>query len=297
MIDGAKVQELAGQGVAEISEHPGSKRSLTVIKPSRGWGSLGFRDFWHHRDLLYFLVWRDLKVRYKQTVFGAAWAVLQPLLMMLVFTVFFSHLVKISFGGTPYAVASYTGLIPWTLFSSSVVAAAASIVQGGQLISKVYFPRLLVPIAAGGSYVLDFLIASVLLIGLMAYYRIHPTSDIVYLPLLALLAIAAALSVGVWLAALNVRYRDVNYAVPFLIQVWMFATPIAYPITYIPERWRVVYGLNPMVGVVEGFRWALLGTSTHPGWTIAVSAAVVVLLLLGGMAYFKHTEREFADIL
>jgi lipopolysaccharide transport system permease protein len=286
-----------GGGPPETSVVDSARQPTFVVQPSHGWRALGLKDLWLHRDLLSLFVWRDLKVRYKQAAFGAAWAVIQPFAMMVVFALFFGVLIKVSFGSVPYPIAAYTGLIPWTLFAQGVAAAAASLVASERLITKVYFPRLLVPVAAVGSFVVDFLIAFPLLLAMMAYYRIGLTARIAFLPLFALMAIGAALSVGIWLAALNVRYRDVIYAVPFLIQIWMYASPIVYPITIVPSQWQTLYALNPMVGVVEGFRWSLLATDAGPGWTTLVSACVVLVVLLSGIAYFKRVERSFADII
>lgn len=271
---------------------------LPVIRigPSHGWVSLRLHELWENRELLYFLVWRDIKVRYKQTALGAAWAILQPLMTMLVFTVFFGRLAKIPSDGIPYPVFAYAALLPWQLFAYALTESSNSLVGNQNLIKKVYFPRLVVPISAVLGGLADFAIAFVVLLGLMAYYGIRPTVAVAALPLFILLAVATALAVGLWMAALNVQFRDVRYTIPFLTQFWLFATPVAYPSSLIPEKWRALYGLNPMAGVVEGFRWALLGKSGRPGLMILVSALVVAVLMLGGLMYFRRMEKTFADI-
>jgi lipopolysaccharide transport system permease protein len=271
--------------------------TLTVIRPSRHLFSLRLRELWEYRELLYFLVWRDVKVRYKQTVLGAAWAILQPFLTMVVFSIFFGRLAGIPSEGIPYPIFAYTALLPWQLFAHALTESGNSLVANQQLITKVYFPRLVIPISAVLAGLVDFCIAFVVLLGMMVYYGVLPTKAVLALPLFLLLALATALAVGLWLSALNVQYRDVRYTLPFLTQFWLFATPIAYPSTLIPEQWRVVYGLNPMAGVVEGFRWALLGTGQGAGPMVVVSAIVVTALLIGGLVYFRWMERSFADII
>jgi homopolymeric O-antigen transport system permease protein len=272
-------------------------RNRTVIRPAPRWGSLDVRELWAYRELLYLLTWRDIKSRYKQTFFGGSWAVVQPLLLMVVFTVFLGTFAKVPSGGVPYPLLAYSGLVPWTLFSASLIAASESLVRSGSLVEKIYFPRILMPLAAAGSYVLDFLIASTLLVGLMIYYGKIPPLQAVWLPAFAALALLSALAFGIWLAALNVRYRDVRVAMPFLVQLWLFASPVAYPISVVPERWWALYGLNPMAGVIGGFRWALLGNGDRPGTMIAVSLAVIVLVLVCGVVYFQKSERSFADVI
>ena len=269
-------------------------RSL-VIRPSRGWTGVALRDLWQYRELAFFLTWRDISVRYKQTVLGALWAIIQPFMTMLVFTVFFGRLGKIPSDGLPYPIFAYCALLPWQLFANALTEAGNSLVASQALITKVYFPRLVIPIAATFAGLLDFAIAFALLLGMMLYYRIAPTAAVWTLPLLLLLALVSAVGVGLWLSALNVRYRDVRYTIPFLTQFWLFATPIAYPSSMVPERWRALYGLNPMAGVVEGFRWALLGTGHAPGPLLAVSALTAGALLVGGLFYFRRMERTFAD--
>ena len=284
------------------SRRPSGDRADTptiVIRPSRGWRSVDAREIWAYRELLAFLVWRDVKVRYKQTALGAAWALLHPVLLMLIFTLL-SHLTSGAFRvrGTPYPVFVFCGLVPWTLFAQTLNSASDSLVSNANLVSKVYFPRLILPMAAAGGFIIDFVLALIVLLGLMAFYGVHPTAAIALLPLFALFAVLTALAVGTWLTALNVRYRDVKYAVPFLVQVWFFSSPVFYSSTnLIPQHWRFVYGLNPMAGVVEGFRWALLGLDTRPGPEIFVSLAVMVALLVGGVLHFQRVERSFADVI
>jgi lipopolysaccharide transport system permease protein len=268
---------------------------VTIIEPSCGWVSLKLAELWEYRELLYFLTWREVKVRYKQTALGAAWAIIQPLFTMLVFSLFFGRLAKIPSDGIPYPLFSLAGLIPWTFFANGLSQSSNSLVTSSNLISKVYFPRLTIPLSAVLSGAVDFAISFLLLLAMMALYGRTPGERILTLPLFFLLAFITALGVGLWLSALNVEYRDVRYTVPFLTQFWMFATPIAYPSSLLHEPWRTVYGLNPMVGVVEGFRWALLGSRT-PGPMIAVSSVAAALILIGGAYYFRRLEKTFADV-
>jgi len=267
-------------------QHP-----VVYLRPSGRFTRLNLRDVWEYRDLLYFLVWRDIKVRYKQTVLGAAWAILQPLLTMVAFSIFFGHLAKMPSDGIPYPLFAYAALLPWTLFAYSMTEAGNSLVGSQNLITKVYFPRLVIPLAAVLGGLVDFGVSFVVLILLM----IVPTLAILTIPFFILLVIATALAVGVWLAALNVQFRDVRYTIPFLTQFWLFLTPVAYSSTMVSPRWRVVYGLNPMAGVVEGFRWALLGRKEAPGPMLAVSIAIVALLLVTGLYHFRRMESSFAD--
>lgn len=269
---------------------------VLVIEPSKGWVSLKLRELWDYRELLYFLTWREVKVRYKQTAIGAAWALIQPLFTMLVFSLFFGRLAKMPSDGIPYPVFSLAGLVPWTFFANGLAQSSNSLVGSANLITKVYFPRLAIPISAILSGVLDFLIAFVLLLGMMMWYGVFPGLAVLWLPGLLLLALTTALGVGLWLSALNVEYRDVRYVIPFLTQFWMFATPIAYPSSLLQEPWKTVYGLNPMVGVVEGFRWALLGKGSAPGAMLAVSAVAAVVLLVSGAFYFRRMEKNFSDL-
>jgi lipopolysaccharide transport system permease protein len=269
---------------------------VLVLERSKGLIGPNLKDVWAYRELLYFLVWRDVKVRYKQTALGAAWAVLQPVLTMAVFSVFFGRLAKMPSDGIPYPVFAFAALLPWQLFAFALTESASSLVSSQSLITKVYFPRLVIPIASVLAGLVDFAIAFIVLLALMWGYGITPTAAVVFLPVFVLFAIVTALAVGLWLSALNVRYRDVRYTIPFLTQFWMFATPVAYPASLVPERWRALLGLNPMAGVVEGFRWALLGSEAHPGPLLLVSVVAVVALLAGGLVYFRRTEATFADV-
>lgn len=267
-----------------------------TIRPSSGWAPIGFKELWEYRELLYFLVWRDIKVRYKQTALGAAWAIIQPLFMMAVFSLFFGRLGNMPSDGIPYPIFVYCALLPWQLFAQALAESSNSLVINERLITKVYFPRLVVPIAAVLGGLVDFAIAFCFLVGLMFYYGMFPGAAVLALPVFILLAVAIALAVGLWLSALNVKYRDVRYTLTFITQFWLFATPVAYSSSIVPERWRPLYGLNPMAGVVEGFRWALLGKSHRPGLLLGVSVAVVLVALVGGLYYFRRMEDGFADI-
>ncbi len=269
---------------------------VTLIRPAKGWVSLRLGELWSYRELLYFLVWRDVKVRYKQTALGAAWAVLQPLATMAIFTLVFGRLAKVPSDGVPYPVFAYCALLPWQLFANAVSESGNSVVNNQHLVKKVFFPRLLIPIAPIMTGLVDFTIAFVLLALMMIHYGIHPGAAVVTVPLFLLLAVASALGIGLWLSALNVQYRDVRHVIPFLVQFWLFATPVAYPSSLVPAKWRLLYGLNPMAGVVEGFRWALLGTRNSPGPMLAVSIAAVAALVLGGLIYFRRMETTFADL-
>jgi lipopolysaccharide transport system permease protein len=274
----------------------GAPLSFICIEPSTGWFSLKLREVWAYRELLYFLIWRDVKVRYKQTAIGAAWAVLQPFLTMVIFGMVFKKLANVPSDGLPYSIFAYTALLPWSLFAGAVNRSSLSIVGQASIISKVYFPRLIVPLSATISGLVDFAVAFILLIGMMIWYGILPNWGILALPLFLLFALTTALAVGLWLSALNVKYRDVAHAIPFLIQIWLFASPIAYPVSLVPEKWRLLYSLNPLVGVIEGFRWALLGKQSPDFVLIAVSASAVIALLFTGLIYFKRMERTFADV-
>jgi len=284
---GTPVRDPAGQG-----HEPG----LTIIRPSRGWRALDLRELWEYRELLYFLVWRDIKVRYKQTALGASWAVIQPFFTMVVFSLFFGRLAGVPSDDLPYPVFSFAALVPWTFFATGLTMSANSLVQSQELLKKVYFPRLTIPLAPVLGGVVDFAIAFVVLLGMMWYYGIVPGLAALFILPLLLLALVTSLGVGLWLSALNVQYRDVRYAVPFLVQIWLFATPIAYPSSLLDEPWRTVYAVNPMVGVVEGFRWALLGADTAPGPMIVVSTMAALGILVGGALYFRRMERTFADV-
>lgn len=269
---------------------------VIILRPSRGWGSLNLSDLWKYRELIYFLTWRDIKVRYKQTLLGALWAILQPVLSMVVFTIFFGGLLNVSSEGQPYAVFAYTALLPWGVFSKALTDAGRSLVINRNMITKVYFPRLVVPISSVLGGVVDFLIAFVVLLGLMVYFQVTPTAAIWTLPFFLILALITALGFGLWLSALNVIYRDIGYVLPFLTQFWFYITPVVYSSTEVPENWRLVYALNPMVGVVEGFRWALLGKEAAPDLMVMVSAVIAVVVLISGMFYFRRMERSFADL-
>jgi lipopolysaccharide transport system permease protein len=269
---------------------------LLRIRPSRGWVPLKLDELWQYRELLYFLTWRDIKVRYKQTALGASWAIIQPFFTMVVFSLFFGKLAKVPSDGIPYPIFSYTALVPWTFFANGLSGSSNSLVASANLIRKIYFPRLAIPIATVLSSVVDFALAFLVLLAMMLYYGIVPTANVIWLPLLLLLALVTSLGVGLWLSALNVQFRDVRYAIPFITQFWMFATPIAYPSSLLHEPWRTVYGLNPMAGVVEGFRWALLGTNSAPGPMLVVSSCAALGLLVSGAFYFRRMERTFADV-
>lgn len=280
-----------------------SQETVLFIRPSSGWSALNLKELWHFRELVYFLTWRDVKVRYKQTALGAAWAILQPFLTMVVFTIFFGRLAKVPSDNVPYPIFAYTALLPWGLFTKALTDAGRSLVAHRSMITKIYFPRLSIPIASVLGGVVDFALAFIVLIGMMLYYNYAPNSGyqvqltqaFFTLPLFLLLAIVTALGAGLWLSALNVLYRDINYILPFLTQFWLFITPVAYPASMIPERWQLIYALNPMTGVVEGFRWALLGTVQAPGPMLAVSSTISVLMLVSGLFYFRRMERTFAD--
>jgi lipopolysaccharide transport system permease protein len=273
---------------------------MVVIEPTRGWASLKLRAVWEYRELLFFLVWRDLKVRYKQTLLGVGWIVLQPVVSMVVFSLLFGGLLGVPSGEVPYPIFAYAALLPWNYFAGSLTRSSQSLVGSAHIITKVYFPRLVIPISGVVSGLVDFGIAFVVLIGLMVYYGVAPTWAVVWLPGFMLLAMLTALGFGLWLSALNVRFRDVNYLVPFLVQIWMYATPVIYGSTLIPERFRFLLALNPMTGVVEGFRWALLGRqlaeAQAPGAMFVVSIGITVGVLVSGAVFFRNTERSFADI-
>lgn len=268
---------------------------LTRIAPSSKWRFLDFAELWHFRELIYFLTWRDIQVRYKQTAIGVFWVVLQPMASIVVFTLFFGRLAKIPSDGVPYPLFVFAALLPWQIFSRAMTDSASSLVTDQRLISRVYFPRIIVPTATVLAAMFDFAITFILFLLVMLFYGFTPSSDIVALPLFILLMFATGLGVGYWLGPLNVEYRDVQYVLPFLTQLWMFLTPVVYPSTLVPEKWRILYGLNPMAGVVEGFRWALLGTGPGPSPMLFVSAGVAVTLLVTGIFWFRWRERNFTD--
>lgn len=265
------------------------------IEARHGW-SLRLPELWAYRELFYFLVWRDVKVRYKQTALGALWAILQPFCTMVVFSLFFGRLARMPSNGVPYPIFTYTALVPWTFFASGLAQSANSLVASANLIKKVYFPRLTIPLATALAEGVDFCIAFAVLLALMLYYRIAPTPHVFWLPAFVLLALVTSVGAGLWLSALNVHFRDVRFVVPFVTQIWLFATPVAYPSSLLSEPWRTLYGLNPMVGVVEGFRWALLGAGEAPGAIVALSALVAAAMLVSGVLFFRRMETTFADI-
>lgn len=267
-----------------------------VIECKEGLFHLDLDAVWQYRELLYFFVWRDVKTRYKQTVLGAAWAIMVPFMTMVIFTVIFGNFAKIPSDGLPYPIFVYTALLPWTYFAQALGRSGLSLVTNANLLTKIYFPRLLVPISAATLPVVDFAMSFVVLLGLMAWFGIAPTWAFFTLPLFLLLAVMTALAVSLWLSPLHVKYRDIGHIVPFLTQFWMYASPVIYPVSLIPERWQLLYSLNPMVGVIEGFRWALLGTESPHFTAITISGIIVLVLLLGGLVFFKHMERTFADI-
>jgi lipopolysaccharide transport system permease protein len=268
-----------------------------LIKPRRSLLSLDLKAAWEYRELLYFLIWRDLAVRYRQTIIGVGWVLIQPMMTMLIFSVIFGKFAKMPSDGIPYPIFFYSALLPWNLFAHSLTRGTVSVAGNAHMISKIYFPRLLLPLAGTLSPVVDLAVAFLILIGMMVWYGTAPGWGVFALPLFILLAVLTALSVALWLSALNVRYRDVAHTIPFITQVWMFASPVAYPVSVVPEQWRLLYSLNPMAGVIEGFRWALLGKQSPDFQVIAVSAVMVFALLLLGLVYFKYTERNFADVI
>ena len=275
---------------------PAAKIPLIRIEPTTNRLALGLKELWDYRELLYFLVWRDVKVRYKQTALGASWAIVQPLLTMVVFTLVFGHFARMPSDGVPYPIFSFAGLIPWTYFAKSLNQSALSVADNANLITKVYFPRLLLPASATLSGLIDFGISFVFLLGMMVWYGMVPNWGLLALPFFVIMALVTALSVSLWLSVVNVRYRDVRQAIPFLIQIWLFASPVAYPLSVVPEKWRLVYSLNPLTGVIEGFRWALLGNPMPDLVPIAICVAVIVALLFGGIVFFRRMEETFADV-
>lgn len=283
------------ENAAPTPDLASAPESKTIITPPQGWARIDFVEIWRYRELLLFLAVRDLKVRYRQTAIGATWAVLQPVLTMVVFSIFFGTLAQIPSDGLPYPVFAYAGLLPWQLFAASLSQSSNSLVNSADLMRKVYFPRLIVPFASVIANMVDFLIAFVVLIGLMVFFRIAPTTGIILLPVFMLLALITALGMGLWLSALNVQYRDIRYVVPFLTQFWMYLTPVIYPSSLLGEPWRTLLALNPMVGVVEGFRWALLGTQP-PSAIILISTLVSLVILVSGAFYFRRVEQTFADV-
>lgn len=272
-------------------------RRMIRIQPSKGWLALNFGELLEYRELLYFLVWRDIKVRYKQTILGASWAIIQPFFTMVIFSLFFGRLAKVPSDGLPYPIFSYAALVPWTFFSGALMQASNSLVVSANMVKKIYFPRLLMPTATVLAGVVDFVLAFSVLLGMMFFYGLLPTLNVFWLPFFLLLALVTSLGVSLWLSAMNVQFRDVRYTIPFLTQAWFFATPIAYSSSLLSEPWRTLYGINPMAGVVEGFRWALLGANTTPGPIIIVSSFVAFALLVSGAFYFRRMEKTFADVI
>lgn len=291
---GANSAEFGGDPY-QRDESDTSGPSVVVIRPSKGLANLNLLELWEYRELLYFLVWRDVKVRYKQTALGVSWAIIQPFFTMVVFSLFFGKLAGVPSDGLPYPIFAFAALVPWTFFASGLSQSSNSLVSSQDLIKKIYFPRLAIPIASVFAGLIDFALAFLVLLGMMLFYGMAPTAQVVWIPALLLLALVTSLGVGLWFSALNVLYRDVAHIVPFTVQFWLFITPIAYPSSLLPEPWRTLYGLNPMAGVVEGFRWSLLGTETAPGPMIAVSALAALCILAGGAYYFRWMERSFAD--
>ena len=269
---------------------------VTFVRPPKGAGTLDIHELWEFRELLYYLVWRSIKVRYKQTLLGASWAILQPFLTMLVLSVFLGRFARMPSSGVPYPLFAYAGLVVWTFFTSAVSQATQSIVEQQAMITRVYFPRILLPVSGVLAATVDMVFSLPVLIGLMLFYGFAPSSAVWTLPVFLVLAAGAALGIGLWLSALNVRYRDVRYAIPFLIQLWFLATPVMYPSSLLPNRWRVVYGINPMAGVIEGFRWGLLKGVKPPGGLLAVSVAIILIAIFGGLRYFRRMEATFADV-
>lgn len=297
-MDNTNLQDLPTGNIkkADTDVLPNVTYARTRIEPSTGWVSLRLEELWSYRELLYFFVWRDIKVRYKQTVMGVSWAIIQPIFTMIIFSLFFGQLAKVPSDGIPYPIFSYAALVPWTFFANALTQASNSLVNNANMLKKIYFPRLTMPMATVLAGVVDFVLAFGVLLLMMLFYGMVPTINVIWLPFFLLLALITSLGVGMWLSAMNVQFRDVRYTVPFLTQAWLFATPIAYPSSLLSEPWRTLYGINPMVGVVEGFRWALLGTDTAPGPIILVSTAVAIAILVSGTFYFRRMEKTFADV-
>lgn len=282
---------------AAVPRKPDASRAEIVIRRRRGFAGLQLRELWEYRDVGRFLVWRDLKVRFRQTAFGVVWAILQPLLLTAIFTIFLNRVAGVYAYHLPYAVFALAGVVPWTLFSRALITSSSSLVESASIIGKVYFPRLLLPLASAASYIVDFTMSLVVLAAVMAIYGVVPTITILLVPVFSLMALAGALAFGVWLSAVNVRYRDVNFLLPFIIQLWLLATPIAYPLSRVPRHWQTLLGLNPVAGTVAGFRWSVTGHSRPPTGMMLISAAVILVVLVLGLVYFRRTERTFADII
>jgi lipopolysaccharide transport system permease protein len=296
-VDTVEQNPVASSGAAIQAPDPVRNPTRTRREPHSGWAWPRFRELWEHRELVYFFAWRDIKVRYRQTILGALWAILQPLFTMVIFSLFFGRLAKVPSDDLPYPVFSYAALVPWTFFANALTQASNSLVTSANMVKKIYFPRLALPIAAVLAGVVDFVLAFVVLLGMMLYFGLAPTPNIVWLPFFVLITLVTSVGISLWLSAMNVQFRDVRYTLPFLTQAWLFLTPIAYPSSLLDEPWRSIYGLNPMAGVVEGFRWALLSTETPPGPMVFVSALVALALFLSGALYFRRMEQSFADVL
>jgi lipopolysaccharide transport system permease protein len=299
LMDKIKQQPVGVSAILSREDTPPVPDNLlkTRRQPSQGWAWPKLRELWEYRELVYFFAWRDIKVRYKQTVMGALWAIIQPFFTMVIFSLFFGRLAKVPSDGLPYPIFSYAALVPWTFFANALTQASSSLVINANMVKKIYFPRLALPFATVLAGVVDFVLAFTVLLGMMLFFGRVPTLNVLWLPLFLLLALVTSLGVSLWLSALNVQFRDVQYTIPFLTQAWLFLTPIAYPSSLLSEPWRTLYGLNPMAGVVEGFRWALLGTSTAPGPMTAVSALVALTVFVSGAFYFRRMEQNFADVL
>lgn len=272
---------------------------ITYIRATRGWSGVDVRELWRYRELIYFLVWRDVKVRYKQTLLGALWAILQPFLTMVVFSVFFGRFIGVPTDGSPYPVFSYAALLPWQLLEAGVSKAGTSLVAGRNLVTKVYFPRIAIPMAPILAGLVDFALAAVVYLGMIVYYQVRPGWEVLALPAFLLVTIMTTVGVSLWLAALNVSYRDVAFVIPFLVRVWFFVTPVTYPVSVVPQAYQPLYWMNPMVGVVEGFRWSLYAAGegvVFPWNLMAISAGVALVLVVTGTAFFRRMERTFADL-
>lgn len=291
------VQQVSTGVLHDARAQIGTSRAVVEIRPTRGLFSLELGAVWRYRELLYFLIWRELKVRYKQAAIGAAWAILQPVLAAVIFTAVFGYFANMPSDGVPYPLFTFTALLSWTYFAEALRRSATGLVEDSDLIRKIYFPRLIIPLATVSAPLVDFLLSFTVLLGLMVWYEVVPTWNLLYLPLFVLVSMMTALAAGLWLGPINVRFRDIKHTLPFLIQIWMYASPVVYPVSIVPERWKLLYSLNPMVGVIDGFRWAVLGKASPDLEAMAISGSFVLLLLLGGIVYFKRMERIFADVI
>lgn len=280
----------------KLNEEINHEPPVTIIEPKKGWIPIDFKELMHYRELLLFLTWRDIIIRYKQTALGVAWAIIQPVIAMIIFSVVFGKFGKLPSGGVPYPVFTFTALLPWNLFASALTRATTSVVGSANMVKKIYFPRMLIPVSSTLSPLVDFAISMVVLFGLMIYYRVSLSWGLLLLPLLVIITLFVALGVGFWLSAMNVKYRDVGHAIPFVVQAWMYASPVAYSLSLIPNKWQPLYALNPMVGVINGFRWAILGTGLLPRNTILLSLAVGLVILISGAFYFRRMEKTFSDV-